>query len=162
MTNPRGTRWETAVVKFGLEKGLELRRAVQAGREDVGDIHGLADAIIQAKDAVQHELAKWVDDAERQAYAAGVPWGVVVLKRRRGKKSSGSVGSAYAFMSLDTLFEIFADLAEGREALEELDEMGDRRPKRKPVPGPAVDLSADWDWDDEAWSDDEGNPEAWD
>lgn len=123
----QGTRWETKVTRYGLEKGLELRRAVQAGRLDVGDIHGLPDTVLQAKDAAGHRLAEWVDAANEQAGNAGVPWGVVVAKRRRGPKSSGRVGSAYAVLDLDTLFDIYLDLIEGREAiarLEALEDMG--------------------------------------
>lgn len=123
----QGTRWETTVTRHGLEKGLELRRAVQAGRLDVGDIHGLPDTILQAKDAGEHRLAAWVDAANVQAANAGVPWGIAVAKRRRGPKSSGRVGSAYAVLDLDTLFDIYLDLIEGREAiarLEALEDMG--------------------------------------
>lgn len=126
MVNPngaRGTRWETAVTRYGLDRGLELRRAVQAGRHDTGDVHGLPDTILQAKDAAAHKLAEWVDDAKRQAAHAGVPWGVVVIKRRRGPKSSGRVGTAYAVLDLETLFDIYADLIEGREAIERLEQL---------------------------------------
>ena len=125
MSADQGTRWETAVVKYGRSLGLSLIRAVQRGRQDVGDIHGLPDAVLQAKDAQGHRLAEWVDDAGRQAVAAGVPWGIVALKRRRGKGSSGSVADSYALMKLSTLFEIFTDLAEGREAIAELEELAE-------------------------------------
>lgn len=111
------------MVRYGLERGLELRRAVQEGRLDVGDIHGLPDAILQAKDAVSHQLAAWVDAANEQAHRAGVPWGVVVIKRRRGKKSSGAVRTAYAVMDLETLLDVFQDLEEGREAIQRLEDL---------------------------------------
>lgn len=125
MGNAQGTAWESRIVAHARDRGLKLRRAVQAGREDVGDIHGLPDMVLQAKDATAHKLAEWCDAATRQAYAAGVPWGAVVLKRRRGKNSSGATGAAYVLLSLDTLLDIMTDLAEGREALERLEELAE-------------------------------------
>lgn len=151
MSQDQGTRWESAVVKYGLERGVELRRAVQEGRLDVGDIHGLPDAILQAKDAKGHQLAAWVDAAKEQAVRAGVPWGIVTVKRRRGPKSSGSVASAYAIMDLETLLDIMVDLAEGREAIQRLEEADLPEPLEVPDEGRILYSDEPTEWEHGLW-----------
>ena len=125
----KGTRWETAIVNYlsgNLHNSISVRRAVQAGYADVGDIHLGEDFTLQAKDWdkwSKADLWKFVDAAERQAIHAKRPWGVAVVKRRRDATtgSTGSVEAATVAMSLATFMDIVADLQEGKEALEALE-----------------------------------------
>lgn len=114
MGNPhkaKGTRWESAIVTYLRETGLDARRKVQAGARDTGDIsvEGVS-VVLEAKDHRTHALAAWMDQAVAEAQAAGVRWGVVVVKRtRRGP------GEGYAIVRLADLADILKELRD-REA----------------------------------------------
>jgi len=115
MTNAnaaKGKRWEKAVLDFlrALFGRARVLRPHQEGFIDVGDLHLDAFAL-QLKDEARITLASYVDDAEKQAKAAELPFGAAVVKRR-GK----GTGRAYVVMSLDT----FARVAERLHRAEEL------------------------------------------
>ncbi len=104
MSNARkaaGTRWESAVRDHAQQRRLKAFRPAQAGAKDVSDVHISGLVAAQCKDHARFALSEWVADAEEQAENAGLPFGVVVAKRRRH-----SVGSAYAVMSYDTLLSL--------------------------------------------------------
>jgi hypothetical protein len=101
MSNPqkqKGTRWESAVRDYLQDRGLPARRNAQHGAQDVGDlsIEGYPFAL-EAKDHARIELASFVDQANREAHNARVPYGAAVVKRR-GK----GVHQAYVVMDLET------------------------------------------------------------
>lgn len=100
MANPnkrKGTAWESAIVTFLRDQGQDARRVAQTGRLDTGDIHA-GKFCVEAKNQRAIDLAGFVDQAEREAVHAGLPYGVAVVKRRGKGAASG-----YAVMSLATL-----------------------------------------------------------
>lgn len=114
MANPakaKGTAWETAVVRFLREAGLDTaRRNAQHGAKDVGDIGGVPHFAIEAKDHATLAFSEWLDQAEAEAANAGEDFGVVVAKRRRRP-----VGDAYVVMTLETFTRLVQALL-GAEA----------------------------------------------
>lgn len=112
MSNPnkrRGTEWETAGVRFlrDILEGLrapfaDVRRVAQTGRADIGDAHADPFAL-EFKNTAQINLAAFVDQAEREALNAGLPFGAAVVKRR-GK----GPGHGYVVMSLETFGRVLA------------------------------------------------------
>lgn len=97
MTNPakaKGTSFETAIVNYLREYGIECHRVVQNGWRDLGDIHA-GDWVLEAKNHKSIDLASFVDQAEREAGNADKPWFVAVVKRR-GK----NVSESYVVMPL--------------------------------------------------------------
>lgn len=89
----KGTRWETAIVRYLHEQGFtDARRVVQQGRADTGDIH-VRDFVIQAKaynnvaDGVRAGMAK----VAAQRTHAGFEFGVAVVKRPRMNVRDGLV-----------------------------------------------------------------------
>lgn len=109
MSNPnaaRGARWEKAIVDFlraifGRQSVVKPR---QEGHIDVGDVH-LSPFIIQAKDEAQHNFSGYINDAEKQADAAGEDFGVAVVKRRKYGTSK-----AYVIHSLASFARLVARL----------------------------------------------------
>jgi len=98
----RGARWEVAVFNFLLKLFGRARvaRPHQEGYEDVGDLH-LAPFALQLKDEQKITLSSYVNDAEKQAKAAELPFGAAVVKQR-----TKGVGRAYVVMSLDTFVKV--------------------------------------------------------
>lgn len=129
----RGTAWESAVVTFlrgrlagqGLarlgdirrqasDRALEqppdemsvddIRRQVQMGRLDIGDVHA-APFALECKNVKEITLASFVEQAEREAVNARMPYGAAVIKRR-GK----GAGQGYVVMSLETFARVLAEI----------------------------------------------------
>jgi len=105
----RGTAWETAGVRYLRELLEELdaafqdiRRVAQTGVKDVGDAHAHP-FCLEFKNAAKLELAAWVEQAEREARNAGLPYGVVVAKRRGKGPRHG-----YVIMSMETFGRVLA------------------------------------------------------
>jgi hypothetical protein len=107
----KGTRWESAIVDFLRGRGIEARRAVQNGRLDDGDIHGIGPFVGQAK--AYRDLATGLRlgtaGAERQKDEAGERWGVLFLKAPRRP-----VSEAYAVMRMETFAEVLEALREAQ------------------------------------------------
>jgi hypothetical protein len=83
----KGTAWETAICRYLVESGFPgVERRALAGVADRGDIAGLTDWVIEAKNCARTELGSWVDEAAIEAANADVPYGVV-WHHRRGKGS---------------------------------------------------------------------------
>ncbi|GGQ07912.1 signal transduction protein with GAF and PtsI domain [Actinomadura coerulea] len=124
MANPnkrKGTAWESAVVTFlrgrlagaGLAGLDDIRRQVQMGRADIGDVHA-APFVLECKNTAQLTLSAFVDQANREARNAQLDadmhgtagrryFGVAVVKRR-GK----GTGDGYAVMDLETFARVLA------------------------------------------------------
>ena len=81
----RGTAWESAIVTALKPLIPTIRRSVQTGRFDDGDLHGVSPWIIQAKNYRSWEVAirEGLDGAEKQRVVAGEPFGVAFVKRAR-------------------------------------------------------------------------------
>lgn len=89
----KGTTWETKIVNALAKIGIRAKRRVLSGGLDKGDIELLDfPLIIEAKNCKKMELSEWVDEAEKEAQNAGVPFGVVWHHRpRRAEPEDGYV-----------------------------------------------------------------------
>ena len=105
----KGTAWESAIRDFANANGHKSFRPAPLGAGDVGDVHVDGLACVQAKDTSTHRFGEWLEDVEEQRQRAGLPFGVVVAKRRRH-----GVGEAYAVMTLENHLALLRrlDLAE--------------------------------------------------
>jgi hypothetical protein len=90
----KGTSFETAVVRYLQELGLDARRKPLAGAKDEGDID-VEDWTLEAKNCRTITLAAWVAEADAESVNAGRP--VAVVAKRVGK---GDPGEAYVVMPL--------------------------------------------------------------
>ena len=98
-----GTRWESAVVVYLREQGVDARRVAQTGVRDLGDIHA-GDWTLEAKSVKSVDLASFIDQAERERENAGKQYGVAIVKRR-----SHGTAKGYAVMTLETLARIMKE-----------------------------------------------------
>lgn len=115
MANPnkaRGDRWERAVLDFLRDVfGRSAIRPRQEGHIDVGDVH-LSPFALQLKDEAKHNFSGYLADAEKQAAAAGEPYGAAVVKRR-----NYATGKGYVLLTLATFRRVVARLRRAEELL---------------------------------------------
>lgn len=99
----KGTAAETAVVRWLREHGFPFaeRRALH-GRDDRGDIAGIAGVALEVKNCARMELAAWMDEAKAEGSNADAPIFAVVHKRR-GK---GDPGDWFVTMPLSVFAEV--------------------------------------------------------
>lgn len=91
MTNPQKDRGDRAEREFATllcnELGIPVRRLLGAGRkDDVGDIHGIDNWVIQVcdwKDA-RRALAQKPRECEQQQINAGATFGATAIRQRGG------------------------------------------------------------------------------
>ncbi len=101
----KGSRWESRLVDFLAANGHpRAERRVSNGSRDRGDVAGIDGWVIEAKSAARLTLAEWVDEAEKEAKAAGVSRYAVVFPRR-----SHSTAKAYAVVPLWLLAELMRE-----------------------------------------------------
>lgn len=83
----RGTSWESAIVRYLIAEGLAgAERRALCGAADRGDIAGLIDWVISAKNCKAMSLAAWVDEVQLQQANDGAR-NSAVWHHRRGKAS---------------------------------------------------------------------------
>lgn len=83
MTNAKGTRWETRLVRWFNENGWPfVERRARSGKNDKGDLAGLPGICVEAKNVKRVELAKWMDEALVEQKNAGAQYACVVFPRR--------------------------------------------------------------------------------
>jgi len=93
----RGTAAETAVVRYLQAEGaIHAERRALRGKHDRGDVAGIPGVVIEVKDHARIDLAQFVDEAAREAWAGPVPEVGVAWIKRRGK---GSPGDWYVAMT---------------------------------------------------------------
>jgi Holliday junction resolvase len=86
MANPskqKGTKAETAVVRYLEFHGYRAKRNALHGNADEGDIMadiGGLDVCIEVKNRKRIELAKWMGELSREKENAGADCGVLVIK----------------------------------------------------------------------------------
>ena len=97
----KGTRFESSVRNWLLDRRSKAWRPAQTGHKDEGDVHLDNMVALQCKDAAQQRYSAWVEDANEQAVNAGLPYGVVVHKKR-GKP----IGESLVVLDLDTFHMI--------------------------------------------------------
>ncbi|MEU7243371.1 hypothetical protein [Streptomyces sparsogenes] len=116
MANPskaKGTRYEGEIRDFLNSRGFNVRRVVQMGNKDQGDLHGYPLHVIEAKNEKSLRLPEYVRQAEREAVNAGVPFGVAFVKRQRA-----STGDGYAVRSIATDARLMARMRDMEDALQ--------------------------------------------
>lgn len=115
MTNAnkaKGDRWERPVLQYLRDWfGRAAIRPRQEGFVDVGDIH-ISPFALQLKDEASHNFSGYLNDAEKQAAAAGEPYGAAVVKRRRYATEKG-----YVVLSLRTLRLVIARIRRSEDLL---------------------------------------------
>ena len=85
----KGTRFETAIADFLRDVGFpHAERRALNGAKDKGDIAGVLDVVIEAKNQKRESLAEWLDEALTERDNASASIGAVWFKRR-GKASAG-------------------------------------------------------------------------
>jgi hypothetical protein len=100
MSNPskrKGTGFEVDVVGYLREHGFPYaeRRAME-GTNDRGDVGGIPGVVIECKATNTINLGQQMGELEVEQANAGVPIGLLVIKRRLR-----SVAQAYCVMSLE-------------------------------------------------------------
>jgi hypothetical protein len=102
----KGTAWESAVVDWLRAHGHPYceRRALNGSR-DRGDITGIPNVVVEAKNTNRHDFAGAVDEARVEAANARVDIFVAVIKR----KGKGDPGEAYAVTTLDVFNRLLLD-----------------------------------------------------
>lgn len=104
MSNPnkrKGTAWESAIRDYATSLRHKAIRPAQVGSGDIGDVHIDGLLCVQAKDVTSWNVSGWMTDVSDQATRAGLPFGAVVMKKRRAK-----VEDAYAVMTYATVLEL--------------------------------------------------------
>lgn len=93
----KGTSWETAIVNYLKDVGIQARRTPLTGALDTGDIELVEhpNIIIEAKNVKKMSLAAWVEQGETEATNAEVAIGPVWHK----KAGVSSPGDGYVTMS---------------------------------------------------------------
>jgi hypothetical protein len=104
MVNPmkkRGTAYESAVRDHAIAHRHKAFRPAQAGAGDLGDVHLDGLVALQCKDVTSWSVSGWMQDVEEQRQRAGLPFGAVIMKKRRA-----SVGDSYVVMDYNTLLSL--------------------------------------------------------
>lgn len=110
----KGTAFETQVKDHLVAKGFpDARRAVLAGENDTGDIHGiqqrttLRNACLQCKNQKKWDLSGWLTATVEQAKRLKDALPVLIVKRPgKGEKA---LGDSYVVMRLDDFIELLQD-----------------------------------------------------
>lgn len=118
MTNKpkvKGTRWESAIRDWLNMLGFNVWREAQHGAKDQGDLMGVPDWTLEAKDYAKITLAQFMDELEAEIANHGTKFGAVIVKRRRK-----GVADAYAVMPLARLVAVIREMENLRIAWESL------------------------------------------
>jgi len=109
MTSPqkiKGSAYEREVAKALTEDGIPAERAYGAGRpDDVGDISGIREWVIECKNHAKFSLPQWLAEAEVERQNAKKKYGAVFIKRR-GKSAKES----YVLIDYNTFVQILKEL----------------------------------------------------
>lgn len=106
----KGTSWETSIVGYLRDElgDSRIERRTLSGALDKGDIAGVPDTAVEAKDVAKIELAAFLDEAKVEARNAKVPVGVAWIKRR-GKASPGDAyvvmdGATFTYLLREAMY----------------------------------------------------------
>lgn len=104
-----------------LGRGIERR--VDGGTRDRGDVAGLDDDgwVLEAKRERTVDFATALNEAEREAANAGVPWWAAVCYRRRTKGHRGGVPGSYVVMTLSVFRDVLVEIRRLRARVAELE-----------------------------------------
>jgi len=107
MTNPnkaKGSKWELDVAKYFNERGFaDVERRYGAGATlDKGDINGVKDTVVEAKNWAKIVLATIMDETLVEQKNAKKKFGIAIIKRR-----NKNVKDAYVMMTLEQWIDLF-------------------------------------------------------
>lgn len=100
----RGPRFESRLAAFftvALDRPVERR--VMGGANDRGDLAGIPDWVIEAKNVTVAQLGQTMNEAKREAANAGCRFFAAVINRR-----SHALERSYAVVELEQLAELIA------------------------------------------------------
>ena len=108
MTSPqkaKGSQWERDVAKYFNERGFpEVERRYGAGATlDKGDINGVKDTVVEAKNWAKIVLATIMDETLVEQKNAKKLFGIAVIKRR-----NKNVKDAYVMMTLENWIDLYS------------------------------------------------------
>jgi len=110
----KGTAFETLIKDYLISKDLpDARRAVLAGENDTGDIHGiqqestLRNACLQCKNQKKLDLSGWLNATVEQARRLKNALPVLVVKR--SGKGAKAIGDSYVVMRLNDFVELLKE-----------------------------------------------------
>lgn len=108
MTTPqkaKGSQWERDIAKYFNERGYpEVERRYGAGATlDKGDINGVKDTVVEAKNVAKITLSTIVDEALLEQKNAKKRFGVSIIKRR-----NKNVKEAYVVMTLEQYVDLYS------------------------------------------------------
>jgi len=108
VTNPnkaKGSKWELDVAKYFNERGFpEVERRYGAGATlDKGDINGVKDTVVDAKNWAKISLSTIMDEALVEQKNAKKKFGISVIKRR-----NRNVKEAYVVMTLEQWIDLYS------------------------------------------------------
>lgn len=86
----KGTRAETALVRYLIEKGWpHMERRALNGTGDRGDLAGIVGVVIQSKDVADPKFSKWFSQLLDQIKNASADTGILIHKRRYARGGPG-------------------------------------------------------------------------
>jgi hypothetical protein len=102
----KGSTFERAIVDYLRTHGFPFaERTYGAGRpDDKGDIDGIAGWVLEAKNHKTIDLARWADEAAKEAQTCRSHLWAVIAKRR-----NRPVSDSYVVMSLEQFARLLAD-----------------------------------------------------
>ena len=108
MANPnkaKGSQWELDVARYFNERGYpDVERRYGAGATlDKGDINGVKDTVIEAKNWAKITLSTIMDEALVEQKNAKKRFGISVIKRR-----NCNVKEAYVVMTLEQWIDLYS------------------------------------------------------
>lgn len=109
MTNPNGTRFETACVRYAMSRGFRAYRIARSGRNDKGDIQLTEDVILECKATRAIQLAEAMEQLKVEVKNADARYGAAVIKRRQR-----GVDRSYAVMEYDDFLSLVAEANGGK------------------------------------------------
>ena len=100
-----GSQWERDIAKYFNDRGYpEVERRYGAGATlDKGDINGVVDTVVEAKNLAKITLASIVDEALSEQQNAKKRFGISVIKRR-----NKNVKDAYVVMTLEQWVDLYS------------------------------------------------------
>ena len=108
MTNPnkaKGSKWELDVARYFNERGFpEVERRYGAGATlDKGDINGVKDTVVEAKNWAKISLSTIMDETLVEQKNAKKKFGIAIIKRR-----NKNVSQAYVMMTLEQWIDLYS------------------------------------------------------
>ena len=98
----KGTAWETAVVEYLKNKGINCERRALNGADDRGDIviFDRPSLVLECKSEKAFNLSSYMAETAAEVFNAGGDFGVTILKAPRK-----SVGKAYVILEFDSFID---------------------------------------------------------